>query len=79
MKRFKVIGKYHATKEIGVYEAEDEADAIKMAEADDESGSYVMLCHSCDDEIDLNQEPYDFFAEETDEPVTIRETGDDEN
>ena len=53
MAKFSVYGLVSATVSFGEYEADTEAQAIALAEDDDNSNFNPTLCHQCSDEVDL--------------------------
>jgi hypothetical protein len=63
-KRYIVTASVTATKFIGYFEAESEADAIEQAEKDGD-WVYVGLCHQCDGKFE-SIEVEELFAEEVD-------------
>ena len=64
MKKFTVYGLYTAYKKIGEYEAESPEEAAKKAESDQNADVWISLCHQCAKEIELNDDPYKYQAEE---------------
>jgi hypothetical protein len=65
MPKYRVYGKVVGTKYLGMFEAENERDAIEKGfESDDVS---ITLCHSCEDQVD-GLEVEDAHAELVEEP-----------
>jgi hypothetical protein len=59
MPKFRVYEAVHGTKYLGVFDANNKDEAIKLATPD----ASVCLCHQCDSEVE-DAEIHEFIAEE---------------
>ncbi len=61
MPKFTAHAMYTASKYLGTFEAGTKAEALKMADAKDDT--YVTLCHQCADDVELG----DYYEIQIDE------------
>lgn len=65
MPKYRVYALYTASKFLGEFEANSKEEAVNKGE--EKGDTWVSLCHQCSDEIEVNDDPHTYEAEEVEE------------